>query len=213
MKLKLTLIAFTLSFSQICFSQTLTTLVGDNQFENFNLANSSELKVDNTTTQLKSVSHGIRKKKVFGLVPVKVYSAQLLAAKPEALIKSEDQALTSLKAAGPIQLRLTMLRDLSGKQIKESFSDALKVNSVAIDSTDMKNVLDAIAGISEFKKGQSFSIVGSQQAEKGILYLQKPDGEIVTITGSAGLPEQMFSIWFGKPVDDKLADLKKELLK
>jgi hypothetical protein len=203
----------TLILSTITYAQTLTTSVGETKFENFLLATTSELKVESATTQLKAISHGTRKKKVFGLVPVKVYSAQLLAAKPEALVKSEDQALNSLKSAGPVQLRLTMLRDLSGKQITESFSDALKANSVAVDTSDMKSVLDAISGISEFKKGQTFSIVGTNKADQGILYLQKPDGEIVTVTGSTQLPEQMFSIWFGKPVDDKLADLKKELLK
>lgn len=194
-------------------AQTLTTTVGDKKFETYALASGAELKADNTTSSLKPVSQGIRKKKVFALVPVKVYYAELLAAKPEALVKTDAEVLTSLKAAGPVQLRLTMLRDLPAKKISDSFVDALKANDVAVDSGDMKTVLSHISSMSEFKQGEIFSIVGSTAGDKGSLYLQKPNGEIITVTGSAKLPEQMFSIWFGKPVDDKLADLKKELLK
>lgn len=211
MKLLITLViaAFAISAQ----AQTLTTTVGDKKYDTYGLASSAELKVDNTVTSLKPVSHGIRKKKVFALVPVKVYYAELLAAKPEAIVKSEDAALASLKAAGPVQLRLTMLRDLPAKKISDSFIDALKANDIAVDDGDMKTVMGHISSMSEFKQGEIFSIVGSTSGDKGFLYLQKPTGEIITITGSAKLPEQMFSIWFGKPVDDKLADLKKELLK
>lgn len=211
MKLLMTLVIA--AFAASAQAQTLTTTVGDKKYDTYGLANGAELKVDNSTTALKPVSHGIRKKKLFALVPVKVYYAELLAAKPESLVKSEDAALGSLKAAGPVQLRLTMLRDLPAKKISDSFVDALKANDVAVDEGDMKTVLGHISSMNEFKQGEIFSIVGNSTADKGFLYLQKPNGEIITIAGSAKLPEQMFSIWFGKPVDDKLADLKKELLK
>lgn len=201
------------AFAITAEAQTLTTTVGDKKYDTYGLASGAELKVDAATTALKPVSHGIRKKKVFGLVQVKVYYAELLAAKPEALVKTEDGALASLKAAGPVQLRLTMLRDLPAKKISDSFIDALKENGIAHDSGDMKTVLGHISTMSEFKQGEIFSIVGNTVGDKGFLYLQKPNGEIVTVTGSAKLPEEMFSIWFGKPVDDKLGELKKELLK
>lgn len=201
------------AFSLALSAQTLTTTVGDKKYDSYSLASSADLKIDKDTMNLKSVSHGIRKKKVFALLPVKVYYAEFLAAKPEALIKSDSEILGSLKAAGPVQLRLTMLRDLPAKKISDSFVDALKANDVATDSGDMKTVLGHISEMSEFKQGEIFSIVGHTKDDKGFLYLQKPNGEITTVTGSGKLVEQMFSIWFGKPVDDKLADLKKELLK
>lgn len=194
-------------------AQSLTTNVGDKKYDSYSLANSADLKVEKDSYSLKAVSHGIRKKKVFALLPVKVYYAEFLAAKPEALIKTDSEMLGSLKAAGPVQLRLTMLRDLPANKISDSFIDALKANNVAIDSGDMKTVLGHIAGMNEFKKGEIFSIVGQTKDDKGSLFLQKPNGEIITIQGSASLVEQMFSIWFGKPVDDKLVELKKELLK
>ena len=201
------------AFSLALSAQSLTTNVGDKKYDTYSLAASAELKVDKDTMTLKPVSHGIRKKKVFALLPVKVYYAELLAAKPEALVKTDTEVLPSLKAAGPVQLRLTMLRDLPAKKISDSFVDALKANSVAVDSGDMKTVLGHISEMSEFKQGEIFSIVGSSKDDKGFLYLQKPNGEIITVTSSDKLVEQMFSIWLGKPVDDKLADLKKELLK
>lgn len=208
--------AFTLSQifnAQIATAQTLVTHIGDQKYEANPLATGSELTVDGKSTALKAVSYGLRKKKVFGLVNVKVYSAELLVAKPQSLVKSDDQVLASLKAAGPIQLRLTMLRDLTGKQITDSFTEALKANGITTDSGEMKTVLNYIAKMQEFKAGQTFSIIGHVQSDKGYLYLQKPTGDIQAISGDAKLPEQMFSIWFGKPVDEKLADLKKELLK
>lgn len=211
MKLLITLVIA--AFAMTAQAQTLTTTVGDKKYDTYGLASGAELKVDSTTSALKPVSHGIRKKKVFALVPVKVYYAELLAAKPEALVKSDDGILASLKAAGPVQLRLTMLRDLPAKKISDSFVEALKANDVAVDDGDMKTVLGHISTMSEFKQGEIFSIVGNTVGDKGYLYLQKPSGEIITVAGSAKLPEQMFSIWLGKPVDDKLADLKKELLK
>lgn len=207
-----------LSFAVTVFSlsltaQTLTTNVGDDKYDSYSLAKSADLKIEKETFSLKAVSHGIRKKKLFALLPVKVYYAEFLAAKPEALVKSDSEVLASLKAAGPVQLRLTMLRDLPAKKISDSFIDALKANNVAVDTGEMKTVMDHISTMSEFKKGEIFSIVGHTKDDKGWLYLQKPNGEIITVTGSAQLVEQMFSIWFGKPVDDKLAELKKELLK
>ncbi len=201
------------TFSLALSAQTLTTNVGDKKYDTYSLADSADLKVDKDTMNLKPVSHGIRKKKFFAILPVKVYYAELLAAKPEALVKTDAEALSSLKAAGPVQLRLTMLRDLPAKKISDSFVDALKANDVAVDSGDMKTVLEHISTMSEFKKGEIFSIVGSSKDDKGFLYLQKPNGEIITVAGSNKLVEQMFSIWLGKPVDDKLAELKKELLK
>ncbi|AZZ37075.1 hypothetical protein CIK05_09815 [Bdellovibrio sp. qaytius] len=201
--------AFSLNLS----AQTLTTNVGDKKYETYALAQSAELKVDKDTFNLKPVSHGIRRKKLFALIPVKVYYAELLAAKPEALVKTEHEILGSLKAAGPVQLRLTMLRDLAAKKISDSFIEALKANDVTVDSGEMKTVIEHISTMTEFKQGEIFSIVGQTKDDKGSLFLQKPNGEIITVTGSAKLVEQMFSIWFGKPVDDKLAELKKELIK
>ena len=211
MKILMTLLIVIFAIS--AQAQTLTTTVGDKKYDTFGLASGAELKVDSTTTALKPVSHGLRKKKLFALLPVKVYYAELLAAKPESIVKTESEALASLKMAGPVQLRLTMLRDLAATKISDSFIDALKANDVAVDSGDMKTVLGHISGMSEFKQGEIFSIVGNTVGDKGYLYLQKPTGEMITIVGSAKLPEQMFSIWLGKPVDDKLAELKKELLK
>lgn len=211
MKILMTL--FVSFFAISAQAQTLTTTVGDKKYDTYSLASGAELKIDSTLIALKPVSHGVRKKKLFALLPVKVYYAELLAAKPESILKTESEALGSLKAAGPVQLRLTMLRDLAASKISDSFIDALKANNISVDSGDMKTVIDHISKMNEFKQGEIFSIVGHVVGDKGSLYLQKPTGEMITVSGSAQLPEQMFSIWFGHPVDDKLAELKKELLR
>ena len=202
-------------FSLTSFAQSLTTTLGAKKYDEFPLAVSSQL-VDGSTTDLKAASHGLRQKKVFALVIVKVYYAELLAAKPEALVKDDEHILDSLKTAGPVQLRLTLLRDLGGKKISESFAEALEANGLNEKdySSELKQVLEQISQIKEFKKGDVFSIVGTWKDKTETLYLQKPDGTVSRISGeTSNFVDQIFKIWFGKPVDEKLASLKKELMK
>ncbi|MFN3455170.1 MAG: hypothetical protein ACK41T_09450 [Pseudobdellovibrio sp.] len=196
-------------------AQTLTAELGDKKLENYALANKSIYKDSGVTAELKPTSHGIRQIKAFGLLPVKVYSAQLLAAKPENLIKDDSKIIDSFANAGPVQLRLTMLRDLKGQQISESFIKALETNGITEQnySDQLKTVMSEISSIKEFKKGEVFSIATTFTADNGTMLLQKPDSSIKKITGNPEFIKNMFLIWFGKPVDDKLASLKKELLK
>lgn len=204
-----------LLFSSTLFAQTLTPTLGEKKYDIYQLATSSNLTDGAASADLKAVSHGVRKKKAYGLITVSVYYAEFLAAKPEALIKADDQIVNSLKAAGPVQLRLTMLRDLTGKQISDSFKDALAANDIQEKnySTELKSVFEEINSMKKFKEGETFSIASSWKDNQSTLFLQKPDNSIKKISGDAQFASQMFQIWFGKPVDDKLALLKKELLK
>ena len=196
-------------------AESLTTLVGDLKYESHALAKSSKYNDGTVTADLKLVSHGARQKKAFGLVTVKVYYAELLLAKPEAFSKEDGKIVNSLEQAGPIQLRLTMLRDIKGQQITDSFKDALAANDITADkySAELKNVLQEIDNVIAFKTGEVFSIAAQFKGNSGVMMLQKPDGRVKKISGNSQFIKDMFQIWFGKPVDDKLALLKKDLLK
>ncbi|MBC7465178.1 MAG: chalcone isomerase family protein [Bdellovibrio sp.] len=195
-------------------SYQINTVEGNEKFEDSSMAKSRTLITDGKSTDLKSVNFGLRKKAVFGLVPVRVYVAQFFAANPEKLIKTEDGFAGSLQAAGPVQLRLSFLRDLPGPKIAESFKEGLEANKINIKnlSPELTQTMNIVSSISEFKKGESFSITGSWTDTTSTLILESST-EIKVITGTHELANHIFSIWFGKPADGKLADLKKALIK
>lgn len=192
----------------------INTMAGEEKFEDTPLAKSRSLVAGDKTIELKSVNVGLRKKAVFGLVPVRVYVAQFFAAAPEKLTKTEDGILNSLKAAGPVQLRLTFLRDLPGTKIADSFKEGLESNKINVKnlSPELTQVMNIISAISEFKKTDSFSITATWTDTSSTLLLESST-EIKVITGSAELATEIMSIWFGKPADGKLGDLKKSLIK
>jgi len=215
----LTFIAITL-FSYITFAQSLKTNLSESTIDGVKLASSTQYDDGSTQAELKAYSTGSRFKKVFGLVTVKVYHAELLLAKPENLKKEDDQTLNSLKSSGPLQLRLIMLRDLKGQQISDSFKEALSAYNINEDqyATELKEIFKEISEIKEFKTGQIFSIAANWSSQKATLLVQKPDGKILKYSGDENFANQLFQIWFGKTqdnkkIDPKLVDLKKELLK
>lgn len=197
-------------------AQTLSATPAEGKkFEDMPLTETVTLTDSDVSATLKSVSHGMRRKKVFGLVPVKVYVAEFFAADPTKLQKEDATILDSLKPSGPVQLRLTLARDLSGTQISDSFKEALGVNGVDVKNPpkEIGEILAELAQIKEFKEKEVFSLTGAWKDSNGTLYIQKPDGSIKKISGEATFLKQIFSIWFGEPADGKLGELKKTLLK
>lgn len=186
-----------------------------NKFEGVALTTSAQVEDGTSKIELKSVSHGIRKKKAFGLVTVRVYVAEFLAQTPAKLVKTEEGILNSLKDAGPVQLRLTMLRDLKGSDIYKAFTESLSANSIdtAKMSAPLQSVMDEIKAVEKFKENEVFTITSLWKDAKSTLVITKPDGTAKTISGDEDFAKQFLSIWFGEPVDDKLADLKRALLK
>ncbi|MBC7419572.1 MAG: chalcone isomerase family protein [Bdellovibrio sp.] len=198
------------------WAATLKTEAGTEKFENVTLLKSTTLDQNEKDKSVMTlVSHGMRKKAVFGLVPVRVYVLQFLAAHPEKLVKTESGVLASLKAAGPIQLRLTFTRDLPGSKIADAFKDGLEANKVNVKklSLELEQVLREIQTMEEFKKGESFSVTASWKDSQATIYLEDPKGTLKSITGPQEFAEQFLSIWFGHPSDNLLGTLKKELVK
>ncbi len=194
---------------------SITDKVSEIKFEDVNVSSFSSLYDQGKTTDLKMVNHGIRKKKVFGLATVKVYVVEFFAADPSKLDKTEDGILNSLKKAGAVELKLTMSRDLAGSKITDSFKEALEHNGLDISalSKEMNDLMTELSSVKEFQKGQSFSLLATWKGINATLFIKRPDGSIKTITGNETFVTDLFAIWFGKPADDKLLDLKKTLIK
>ena len=194
---------------------TITYQIAETIFEENKLSTIAVLQIQNKKFELKSVSHGLRKKKVFGLVPVRIYTVEFFVSQPAKLVKSDEGILSSLRLAESVLLKLTLQRDLSGKKITDSFKESLELNGVDIanPSKEISAVLSELASINEFKKGETFSLAATWNNDTATLYIQKTDGTVKTFTGPEKFITELFSIWFGKTTDDRLADLKKTLLK
>ena len=196
-------------------AQSIIATQSDKSFEDVKLSDSILLEDNGSKTNLKSVSFGLRKVKKFGLVTVSVYVVEFFTKNPAQLIKTNEGLLNSLKTAGPVQLRLTLARDLKGSQISDSFKEALKANDIdpTNTTTELTAVLTAVNEITKFKKDEVFSLTAEWKDSNATLFIQRPDQSIQKITGPEKFVTDLFSIWFGKPVDDKMEDLKKTLLK
>lgn len=206
-------LALTLSlpFSTLA-AVTIKTEAATEKFEDVTLLQNATLEIDAAKSELKKVSHGLRKKAVFGLVPVRVYVLELLASNATKLEKTEDGFLKSLQASGPVLLHITFLRDLPGAKISEAFKEGLESNGIKTLSPELEQVLKEISEIKEFKKNEAFSIAVSWKDKGATIYMQPTGGEIKTVAGGAEFAENFLSIWFGKPSDGRLGDLKKSLI-
>ncbi len=195
-------------------SYIMTSAPGAEKFEDVMLLNSRTLTIDGKSTAIKKISHGLRKKAVFGLVPVRIYVTELLAAQPEKLIRTETGFIPSLKAAAPVQLHLTFLRDLPGRKVADAFKEGLEANKINVKklTPELTQVLEQVTAVQEFNKGQTFSVTAAWTGSEGAIILEDSQ-KIKIIPGSDEFIEQIFSIWFGKPADPKLADLRKDLFK
>jgi hypothetical protein len=207
-------VLFTASFSQAILLKTETTA---KVFEDAKLVNSVVLvNDDKTEVPMKAVSHGLRRKTVFGLLTVNVYVMQLLAANPDKLVKDEKKFLDSVKNAGPVQLQFTFLRDLPGDKISSSFKEGLEANGVKTDDKsiglELGTALKEINNIKEFKKGQNFAITFTWTGDNATVYLTDPTARIVSISGPRAFADQLLSIWFGKAADSRLEDHKKTMI-
>lgn len=192
---------------------TIKTEAASEKFEDVTLLSKASLELAGSKSELTAVSHGLRKKAVFGLVPVRVYVLELLASNATKLDKTEDGFLKSLSASGPVMLHITFLRDLPGNKISDAFKEGLESNGIKTLTPELEKVLKEISEIKEFKKNESFSIAVSWKEKEATVFMQQTGGEIKSVVGTHEFAENFLSIWFGKPSDSRLGDLKKSLVK
>jgi hypothetical protein len=136
---------------------------------------------------------GVRKKKV-ALFNVNVYVA------------AHYSDVAGKAEAGKVHaLELTFLRDLSAEQVRGAFQESLKANGADPNTGALKTVLAKID--MPMPKGTSLTLLGIGGDK---LQIETPTGTTLSGEGPA-LVTDFWKIWFGKPADSGLADLKPQL--
>lgn len=166
---------------------------------------------DKSQKKMSSVSYGLQKVPIYGLVPVNVYVMQFLANRPEKLVKTEDGLLASLKEAGPIHIHLTFLRSLPGEKISSTFREEIEANKIKVKhfSDGLNQILSEIASIPNLKIGDVLSITVNWSQDSANIYLTGTSLNFKMISGDKLFAEQLMSIWFGKSAESRLDELKK----
>lgn len=144
--------------------------------------------------KLNLTGHGIREKTIL-IASVNVYYAASYMDQKQ-LEKSKTRALV-----------LTFLRDLNSDKIRSSFTDALKENEVDVETEAMQKLFAMMAF--DVKKGSQVRFIGTLGDASDTLLIELP-GQTIKTEGPK-LAENFWKIWFGKPADSGLKDLK-ELL-
>ena len=162
---------------------------------------------------LKSVGAGLRDKKVV-LVNVKVYVGQLFVSNLETFKKTDTDALNSLSDQKAAAIQLHFLRDVDSENVRNSFRDALKNNSVNLEDTSVKAFLNAVVAGGEAQKGKVMTVLAfkNDDGTETVVY-ENTAGKATEVKGPAGLMKNIFAIWLGKPSDDGVKKLKSSILK
>jgi hypothetical protein len=145
---------------------------------------------------------GIRRKKVL-IVTVPVYVLASYAS--DQGVKTSDGIFRSQAKA----LRLTLLRDVSADQLRDSFKEAMKVNGVAVENDSFWSQLFARLD-SDVSAGEIITFA-SVTDDEGMDHLIVAGRKTLTAKG-VGLGNQFWRMWLGIPVDDGVAELKRSLV-
>lgn len=205
-------LSFSIQAQQLSFS------FGQEQLQQTPLLVSANFSQDKIKAQFQPVGKAIQIRKLFSLIPTKAYLAEFLAVNPLPLkntISSENAPLlNAFKLAGPLILKLTCLRDAPAEHLLYSFEETLSVNHIseAEYTEELKALFDDLKKIKKWHKNQVLSFIFVFENDQLILYVQKPDLTFFKVQGSETFAQQVFKIWFAKPSDPKLVDLRKELL-
>lgn len=179
--------------------------------EKVTLSKTATADIDGASQALQAVGAGLRAKKVV-FVNVKVYVGELFVSSLENFKKAD--ALSSLKDQKAVAIQLHFLRDVDSENVQKSFKEALEANKVNTQDSSIQQFLDAVIKGGEAKSGKALTILGAKSADGGeSVSYETTSGNISQIKGSEGFIQNIFSIWLGKPSDDGVAKLKKEILK
>lgn len=201
----------TLLFAFSANASTLTTEGTGNLVEKIQLPATAQ--VATPEISLKSVGAGLRDKKVV-LVNVKVYVGQLFVSNLETFKKTDNEALNSLNDQKAAAIQLHFLRDVDSENVRNSFKDALKNNSVNLEDASVKAFLNAVVAGGEAQKGKVMTVLTYKNDDgTETVVFENTAGKSTEVKGPAGLMKNIFSIWLGKPSDDGVKKLKSAILK
>ena len=149
---------------------------------------------------------GLREKSIV-LFSVDVYYATSYLNQKVKL--NEKQPMDQIRKSSVRAIQLTLLRDLSGEKIRDSFKDALEENGISVETPGFKKLFEQIDG--EVKERTTVTIVGytKKDGSQGILY--SLPSKTVQVEED-GIADKFWLVWFGKPADSGLEKLKQGLM-
>ena len=168
--------------------------------------------VDYNTLKLKLTGAGLASKKV-GIAKVKVFVVQVFTQYPDKFIRTETEALGSVKDVGYTTIRLTFVRGIDSTMVGDAINEYLNNNIPSSEYPLYKNdidvVLGAISGDESFTYGSSITIVGYKNH---ILY-EDTKGKVTTINSTnADLTTKMMAMFLGIVTNNEGYSLKMQLL-
>lgn len=162
--------------------------------------------LDGSMVTAKLSGSGIRKVNVV-FVSVNVYHIASYVMYPEKL--KLPNAMEGIQASPTRLLKLTLLRNLSGQEIRTSFEQALEHNGVDITHASFVKMMEQIEGTST-SPGQTVLFGATPGKSEERIFVELPNKKFEDET--KGLSTDMWKIWFNKPVDAPMKELQKLLV-
>lgn len=191
----------------------IETIQDSKKFEDVQLAKSRTVKIGDKKYDLKRVTHGLRKKALFGMIPIRIYVTELFVADPTKLDKRPNNFVYTLKNAGPVHLRLTFLTEVPGDKMADAFRDGLLANGIELTRLppELTALMKEVTDMKKFKKGETLGFTGVWAEGKSRLVFDDVKNP-KSIEGGEVFMQHVFSIWFGSTADKKLTEMKEEMI-
>jgi len=164
----------------------------------------AKVSLDQSEREVFLTGAGIRTKSI---LKVNVYVAISYVDLPQGLPARD--AMEGVRKSKTRAIQLTFLRDVKAKQIRSSFADALEANGVEIETSPVKEVLEALTF--DLREKSNLTVVSFEKSPEDEVLLLETAERKMRFTGK-NLGFSFWKIWFGKPADRGLETLREALL-
>lgn len=175
------------------------------------IARSATVSSEGRVYKLRLAGAGLRSRQV-AFLEFGVYVAEVFMDEPENFVKTQGGALPSLDRQKAIAIRFTFLRDVTGKEMRDAFTEGLAYNGVYYKSGPVRELLNAMER-GEVKQGSTVNILAERLAN-GMEQISFENGQrrVAAVRGEPGLVRAIFSIWFGRVRDPGIRALRDQIL-
>lgn len=147
------------------------------------------------------------------LTKVKIFVMQYYTEVPSNFRRSEDTAYLSIKDVGHTAMKLTFMRGLDSKTIRDTINTYINNNITTQDmplyQSDVDSVLSAISTDESFTTGSSITLAGYNN----VITYENTKGVVTTIESrNNDIMVKLYSMFLGKTVDGDGRNFKLQLL-
>jgi hypothetical protein len=196
-----------LLFAAFSSGSVLQTVPSGKKLEGVKLASSATFQ----KKTLQPVGAGLRYKKVL-FIKAKVYVGQIFSDHPEAFVRKQEGALSSLEKSSALAVQMTFLRDVSAKQVEGAFREGFEENGVSLKDPAIGRFLEAVKAGSGAPEGKTLLVAAEREKDSEKVTYEDAEGKATTVDGGAGFIRNVFSLWLGKATDSGLESFQEEVL-